>query len=201
MIKKLALFFIMLIISTAFSSELNNTTNNNYYTVINDNSQQFFKKKKNNKPCLCEDENGKKLVSCIFALNHQEMHTFFMLLPIHKKREFLKNLSLAEYEYFITSYTEQEWHQLYESLAEYEKQLWPSTVKEQTESLNNIKEYANTAGKALGYTSDAMTLINPFLVGIAVFNNVHSYVTDERHEVKSIKNSEFNNYMEITFEL
>lgn len=197
--KRISLLIVSFTIMSLWA-ESNNTINNNYYKVVNDNSQKIIQKEEK-KECLCENQSGKKLVSCTFELNHSEMLDFFMRLPINKKREFLKNLSLPEYEHFIASYQEDEWHQLHESLADYEKQLWPSTVKEQTDAINHIKETAKTHGRVVGYSTDAITLLNPFLAGVAIFNNTYAYIKGEHPAVESTTLYAFIKYMESIFEL
>lgn len=173
---------------------------NNFYTIVNDNSQKTFVEKKQSK-VPCESCSGNKLVECYFALLTADQRKALAQLPAHKRKELLQNFNVQHYEKFLATFSEQEWQELWENLTETEQDYWPSSIEEQIESLELMKQKADVASDVLGFGGDiVLSAANPVFVLIPIYKIYHIIRYDENPLKASCMKAAFKEYMEGQFE-
>ncbi len=196
------LFFFM--ITTIVSAQNENTApsspTTNYYTVVNDNSQKTYIEQKLH--ACCKKAKGNELVECLATLPITDQRNLFAQLSPTRRKEYLTNLTLDNYEKFLKAYSEHDWKNLYNSLSNYEQSHWPSTITEQLIAIEKIKDNAETARNVLGLGGGiALSLITPIGMALPAYEAYH-VIRYGTHPIKEIfLNAGFKNYMEATFEI
>lgn len=110
----------------------------------------------------CHNYTDKALTECIFSHNAEEQRTIFTHLAPHQRKEHLKQLTYWTYSKFLDAYSELQWKELYNALTVEEKKYWPKTVKEQRNSMVQLREDADTVRNlALGANIIASIVFPP----------------------------------------
>ncbi len=83
----------------------------------------------------CKQARKTQLKSCYKTLTHKERIRLFIELSFEQKEEFLKGITLEEYEEFLDDFNEYDWHKVIKQIPEKARQIWPKTVYEQRMAL------------------------------------------------------------------
>ncbi len=146
----------------------------------------------------CHTTKGKALVHCLQSLPYDNQKKTFKELTPQERKDYLKNLSLEDYEKFLDNYNEYEWQRLYTSLTKTEQTHWPRSIQEQRIALAKIADEACNGSLSYQRLMFGLELIP---LGKSTAQYLGTLCTSDKISLPNKITRAFHEYMNHTFEL
>lgn len=180
---KIVIIFLLFLFSLETAAS-NNGPKDSYIITDKDRIRIFEEKKKPTTPDQNIDK--KNLKESLFSRSAAEQRQLFSQLSRTQRKELLSQLTIEDYNKFLDAYSEVEWKQLLQSLSQKEQRRYPTTIGEQKDTIQTIKDDAQKIRNALfvfTLAADAACppamIVHVFELGYVMTYNIHPVVYEE----------------------